>query len=240
MVDAGAGHGSDRADPIVLQTFVWPDERRADRLGLYVRYPEGHVRLGTAQGLAVEAGGVLDLCTFFNAFSHRKWHDLTGLRDLGLRVAGSGTVELVVATYHAGGAAWPLLRAEVTLAAEPVELRLPALGSFKGEVLGLTVTAGAADAHLRSAAWVTREAPRRGVHLGAVITTFGRPAAVRRAMANFSDTICQGAIPAKARPWDRSRSPWSTTAANSSPPPCPAYGSCGTPTWAGPAASRAG
>ncbi len=193
MDDVAGGREEGHAASTVLQTIVLPDERRADRLSLYIRYPKGQVRLAGKIGTPVEAGSILDFCTFFNAFSHRKWHELTGLRDLALRVAGSGTIGVTIATYHEGGAAWPLLRRELTLTREPLELRLPALGSFKGEVVALTITAGAADALLASAEWVTRDKPRRIVHLAAIITTFGREAAVRRSMATFSDTVCRGA-----------------------------------------------
>ncbi len=192
LANADIGREQGRNDPTVLQTIVLPEERRADRLGLYVRYPKGHVRLADPDGLPIEAGSVLDLCTFFNAFSHRKWHDLTGVRDVGVRLAGHGTVEISIATYHASGAAWPLLKQSLALTPDPTDLWLPVLGSFEGEVLGLTISAGS-EARLTSGAWMTRDPPKRTVHLAAVITTFRRAAETRRTMAIFSDTVCRRA-----------------------------------------------
>ncbi len=177
-------------DAKVLQAFVFADEGRAHKLGLYARTVAGGVRLDQGSGLRVPAGGVVDLCTFFNAFSHRKWREQTGIEDIALRVSGAGTVTIVGALYVAEGAAWRILRREVTLREAPEDIPLPPLSTLGGEMLGVRVHAGASDACLTSAAWVTRSPPRRDVSLAAVITTFGRERLVRQAMADFADHVC--------------------------------------------------
>ena len=174
----------------ILQAFVFADEERAHKLGLYARTETGGVRLDKGAGLPVPAGGMADLCTFFNAFSHRKWRDLTGLEDVALRLRGMGTVTIVIAVYVPEGAAWEIVRREVTLRDTCEDIPLPLLSTLGGELLGLHVHGGAADACLASAEWITRCPPRRAVSLAAVITTYGRQRLVRQAIAAFTNHIC--------------------------------------------------
>ncbi len=177
-------------DAHVLQSFVFADEARAHKLGLYVRTEAGGVRLDKGAGLPVPAGGAVDLCTFFNAFSHRKWRDETGLTDVALRVSGTGTLTITVALYTPGGTAWEVARAEVTLDARPTDIPVPSLSALGGELLGVHLHGGASDAYLAAAAWVTHGPPRRAVSLAAVITTFGRERLVREAVAAFTAHVC--------------------------------------------------
>ncbi len=182
-------------DAHVLQSFVFPDEARAHKLALYARTEAGGVRLDKGAGLPVPAGGAVDLCALFNAFSHRKWRDETGITDLALRVRGTGTLTVVVALYTPEGAAWEVARAEVSLGAAPTDVVLPPLSTLGGErlggeLLGVRLQGGALDACLAAAAWVTRVPPRRAVRLAAVITTFGRQAQVRRSIAAFTAHVC--------------------------------------------------
>ena len=177
-------------DGKILQAFVFADEARAHKLTLYARTDAGGVRLDKGAGLPVPAEGAVDLCTFFNAFSHRKWHDETGLENIALRVLGTGSVTVVIAFYVAEGAAWEIARRDVMLSATPQDIGLPPLSTLGGELLGVCVHAGAADACLASAAWVTRSRPRRDVKLAAVITTFGREHLVRQTIAGFTDQVC--------------------------------------------------
>ena len=177
-------------DARVLQAFVFADEGRAHKLGLYARPGVGGVRLDKGVGLPIPAGDAVDLCTFFNAFSHRKWRDLTGLEHLALRVSGAGPVTIVIALYVADGAAWEIVRRQVTLREATEDIVLPPLSALDGEILGVHVRGGASDARLASAAWVTRGAPRRAVSLAVVITTFGRERLVRRAVAHLTEHVC--------------------------------------------------
>ncbi len=182
MVDADGAN--------ILQAFVFADEGRVHKLGLYARTAACGVRLDKGAGLPIPAGGMADLCTFFNAFSHRKWRDLTGLEDVALRLGGVGTVTIVIAVYVPEGAAWEIVRREVTLRGTCEDIQLPPLSTMGGELLGLHVHGGAADACLAAAAWVTRCPPRRAVSLAAVITTYGRERLVRQAMAGFAEHVC--------------------------------------------------
>ena len=181
---------TERNQTFVLQSFVLPDVSRAYKLGLYVRSTPGPIRLAEADGLRIDAGKTVDFTTFFNAFSHRKWRELTGLDTLSLRLFGQGTVEIVIADYRDTTAAWVVHRQSVTLDERGTDISLPTLAPLHGELLGVTMIAGAAPARLTAASWITLRKPRRPVALAAIITTFGRAAAIGEAMTSFADHVC--------------------------------------------------
>ena len=177
-------------DNTVLQSFVLPDEARSDRTALYARYTRGPVRLCGEGGLLIAPDARIDFTTFFNAFSHRKWRDQTGLERLSLRLYGEGDVEVVVVAFTASAAGFDVHRSSVRLHPDGLSIEMPALSGLPGEIIGLTLCGTAGESVLRRADWTTSEPAKRSISLAAVITTFGRHAAVRRSMDTFSQTIC--------------------------------------------------
>ncbi len=173
-----------------LQQVLLPTEHRADRTRLFVDFLVGAVRLDQGSGLPIGPGSTTDFCTFFNAFSHRKWTSLTGLDRLALRIRGRGRVKVTVATYTKTGAAWSVCNEEVELSEAGSTIHLPPLSSLPGELLGFQLGGLDTGAVLASGAWISDEPVRRYVSLAAVITTFGREAAVTRAMKTFSASTC--------------------------------------------------
>ncbi|RZS77047.1 glycosyltransferase [Pigmentiphaga kullae] len=176
-------------DHYILQNFVFPDETLADRVALYARWVAGPSRLADTRGvLPIAPGTTIDLATFFNAFSHRKWHALTGLGDLAVRLRGEGTVEVTVHALTETAAAAVVCRQTVVLGDGEVLLPLPGPASLPGTILALEVRNDTStEARLLSVAWVTAQAPLRPVRLAGVITTFKREAAAREAMRRFSE-----------------------------------------------------
>ena len=197
-----------------LQKFVWPDASRADRTALYAKWPDGMARLANHLGLPVPRNERIDLVTFFNAISHRKWASLTGIRDLGLRLKGRGLVRVELRCLIALDSSSPVESgtAEVTslsgLEIEPASLlifsgvielsdqdTIISLGDpaqIGGAVLGIEALGLSEDALLSEASWITREPPRREVRLAAVITTFKREAAATSAIQRFSSETIPG------------------------------------------------
>jgi hypothetical protein len=197
-----------------LQKFVWPDASRADRTALYAKWPDGMARLANHLGLPVPQNERVDLVTFFNAISHRKWASLTGIRDLGLRLKGRGLVRVELRCLIALDSSSPVESgaAEVTsisdLEIDPASLlifsrvielsdqdTIISLGDpaqIGGAVLGIEALGLSDDALLSEASWITREPPRREVRLAAVITTFKREAAATSAIQRFSSETIPG------------------------------------------------
>ncbi len=174
----------------ILQRVILPDESRADRTKLYVNHRQGPVRLDLGSGMPVVPASLLDFCTLFGAFSFRKWRDTTGIEDLNLRVAGAGRIRLTLALYTVTGAAWNIRETEFELSEEGSVIALPPLSTLSGDLIGFEICGLADPAVLHSIVWETREPVRRDVRLAAVITTFGREAAVKRAMDTFSECTC--------------------------------------------------
>ncbi len=181
------------ANNTTLQTFVLPDEARADRTALYARYLKGPVRLNQGTGIPIAPDACIDFTTFFNAFSHRKWRERTGLERVSLRLHGEGVVGVSVTTYTSSTAGFEVVATTVQLIPDGVVIALPALSLIAGEVVGVRLLGLADDAMLTAAAWTTDEPARHQVALAAVVTTFGREAAIHRTMRTFSTTTCEAA-----------------------------------------------
>ena len=158
---------------------------------MYARYPVGKPSIDHGNGLTVRDDAVVDFTTFFNAFSHRKWIALAGLRSLSIRFAGSGEISVTLHVFSETGAAHVLGVTSLTLSERGTILAVPSLADLPGELLGFHVRGIGGPATLTSAAWMSADAARRDVRLAAVITTFGREAAVRRAMDTFSTRTCR-------------------------------------------------
>jgi galactofuranosylgalactofuranosylrhamnosyl-N-acetylglucosaminyl-diphospho-decaprenol beta-1,5/1,6-galactofuranosyltransferase len=172
-----------------LQQIIFPTEERADRTALYAKWPEGGVRLARADGsLIIPTGTTLDLGTFFNAFSRRKWCALTELKHLAFRLSGSGRGRVRMLAVMKTTAASVILDRTVDLSAGPVELELPDPDKIPGELVTAEIVAHEGEVRLTSAAWTTRDAPLREVRLAAVITTFRREKAVAASIERFVTT----------------------------------------------------
>lgn len=172
-----------------MQSFLFPTAAMAARSRLYARSVAASV-FSQQGGLPIAGTETIDLCTFFNAFSLRKWRKLTGLERLSLALRGEGEISVGVATYTSAGVAREILSTTLTLREGGTTLDLPPLSSLSGEVIGVRITGTGGAATLTRAAWTTTERPRRDIRLAAVITTFQREAAVRRAMESFSAMTC--------------------------------------------------
>ena len=177
----------------VLQNFIFPDEARADRIYLYCRWPDQVPALSRSGQLRLMANETIDFTTFFNAFSHRKWHELTGLSDLSLCLSGKGKVRVVVNMVFETGRTSALLHKTIDLSQGSVTLELGDPGQIPGELTAMAVTALDRDAALTFAAWTTRQIARRDVRLAAVITTFKRETAASEAAHRFASETIPGA-----------------------------------------------
>ena len=176
----------------ILQNFILPDTSRADRTALYAKWPDGTPRMTMSQNLPLVRRERVDLITFFNAFSHRKWTKVTGLRDLSLRLTGVGSARVEIKTVYPNGDSQIIFGGVISLVNEPIEIPLGNPGQIGGELIGIEIIALSEDAVLASASWITREPPRREVRIAAVITTFRREIAAETAIKRFSSETIPG------------------------------------------------
>ncbi len=176
-------------DNHILQNIVFPDETRADRTALYAYWPNGGIKLADQSGaLFAKQGTHISLMSFFNAFSHRKWHALTGIKQLAFRVFGRGRVRITISTYNETAAAIAIADYEGDLSPHGITLDLADISQIHGEVLAADIEI-LTDTELSSANWVTPEPPCRDVTLAAVITSFRREHEVQAAIQKFNETI---------------------------------------------------
>lgn len=173
----------------VLQNVVLPASRHADRSVLYARWPNGNVVLANADDiLELKVGDIVDFSTFFNVFSHKKWHSLTGLEQVSLCVWGRGSVRIVVSSYNETAAAVIVSEFEGILSSNGVEVSVPPLSEICGEILSFQIIA-LDDAFVEHISWVTIEKAKRDVNLAAVITTFKREVEAIAAVNKFANVI---------------------------------------------------
>jgi GT2 family glycosyltransferase len=143
----------------VLQRFVFPSQRHADRTQLFARWPHGQVQLSETDGtLSLAPEAPIDFNTWANALNHKKWQKLCALNDLALRVEGCGLVKLIVQEVSTIGAAVVLTERTVDLDAGTVEIEIGDPSTLASESVSLEVTALAPGAVLQSATWVTADA----------------------------------------------------------------------------------
>ena len=174
-----------------LQNFIFPTEDRIDKTSLYVDHWIGSPTLCRESGFGLAAGRGASFCTFFNAFSHRKWRHLTELESVHLQLSGSGRVQLDLFDYSSSGAAWRILSVVLDLSSEGVRQDLPPLDNFTGDLLAVKICALEGGAVIASMAWQTCQPVKRDVALAAIITTYRREPAVSLAVESFSSTVCQ-------------------------------------------------
>ncbi|WP_421565885.1 glycosyltransferase family 2 protein [Ochrobactrum sp. EDr1-4] len=173
-----------------IQRVIFPTVAEIDKSPLFVRWPNGGATASVDMfGINISKGTVLDLSTFFNSFSHKKWLDLTGLQNLSVRFEGSGKFLIKVLCYTETAAASIILEKELTLSSEETILELQNIDGINGNIIALNIQSLQEDSHIKCLEWVTLEVPKRDVKLAAVITTFKRELAAQRAIDKFKDVI---------------------------------------------------
>ena len=177
----------------VLQRFIFPDESRLNGVELYARCEDLAGSISDDRRMPLPKGQKVDFTTFFNAFSHRKWHSLSGLRDICLQISGQGAVKIQIISVSQSGDLTVLHRGNIDLQQNGHIVELGHPGQIPGELLSLTIEGTETNSLLFSAEWVTRQPPKRDISLAAVITTFGREEAAKRAASLFAHEIIPGA-----------------------------------------------
>ncbi|TCQ76119.1 glycosyl transferase family 2 [Ochrobactrum sp. BH3] len=173
-----------------IQRVIFPTVAEIDKSSLFVRWPDGGATASADMfGINLSKGTVLDLSTFFNSFSHKKWLDLTGLQNLSVRFEGTGKFLIKILCYTETAAASNILEKELILSGEESILELPNLDGINGNIIALNIQSLQEDSHIKCLEWVTLEVPKRAVKLAAVITTFKRELAAQRAIDKFKDVI---------------------------------------------------
>lgn len=176
----------------ILQTIVWPTAASADRFSLFAMPPTASVVASQNGEIVLCKGQTIDLCTFFNGFSHWKWHVLTAINSVIFRLDGSGRIRLRILAWTPTAAAWVVHDLEHDLDIDGVTVEILKISEILGRVLSVEITCLSVEAILHSGEWATCEPPKRDVRLLAVITTFKREDAVNAAIARFSSKTIPG------------------------------------------------
>lgn len=173
----------------VLQSFVFPDAERSDRALIYAKWPDSNGFLADKIGFRIAAKTRIDLITFFNAFSHKKWFSYTNITNVTLQIAGTGKIRYKINSVDKEGYASSIVDGILTLDTIPNFIDLGHPSQIEGEIIGIEIEAFDENAFLSKCAWVTTTPPLREVNLGAVITTYRREAAARGAIQRFTNEI---------------------------------------------------
>lgn len=176
-----------------LQKLVWPKDDRVDKYALFVMPPGSPVVANEEEILTLKRGQIIDLCTFFNAFSHKKWYELTNIESLYFRITGTGLIRIRLLAWTSTGAAVVVCDDEYDLSTSFAILNIPNISKVPGLVLSVEITSLSDEVRLISGDWSTNEKPRRSISLLAIITTFKRECAVKNAIKRFSNKTIPGA-----------------------------------------------
>jgi galactofuranosylgalactofuranosylrhamnosyl-N-acetylglucosaminyl-diphospho-decaprenol beta-1,5/1,6-galactofuranosyltransferase len=176
-----------------LQKLVWPRADVVDKYALFIMPPGDSVVADEEDILFLKRGQVLDMCTYFNAFSHKKWHDLTDIESLFFRITGKGNIRLRLLAWTATGAAVVISDDKYDLSTGVAIVNIQNLSEVPGLVLSVEITCLSDEVKLISGDWSTNEKPRRFISLLAIITTFKREHAAENAIKRFAKKTIPGA-----------------------------------------------
>ncbi len=172
-----------------LQRIIFPDESRTEDAELFFRCSDSARRATTKNGcIELEPGETIDLCTFFNAFSFRKWTDAASIGRIGIQFRGQGRITAVISGYSVGNDRFELQSSEMDLKTADTIWLENLTQHEELATLAVDIIAGSLT-HLEPSLWVTDTAPRRNVSIAAVVTTFKREEMAERAIRKFETSI---------------------------------------------------
>lgn len=171
-----------------LQQVVWPTPDNLEKYSLYLMPCEASFSL-TEGAVKLFEGQTLDLCTYYNTFSHRKWLDVAGVKHVGLEIEGTGNVKLKILAWSPTGAATLHHECDLALSQEGTQTDFIDVSSIHGYSLSIEISAISGEASINSIKWGTNQAPRRDVRLKVVVTTFNRIDAIKKTIEKFSKKI---------------------------------------------------
>ena len=157
--------------PHLLYTFTTTDVPKKCEL-----YASG-VYKSRDKEYAIDAGKTLDLVTYFNAFSLKKWKRYTTIKAVTVRLSLSGMFDVVVVTYSKTGETILYQEKDIT----GVWLHTFPVDATDADILGVRLTAKT-DGVLQSGGYDGTFATWRPQRIGAVICTFHRESFVTRLM----------------------------------------------------------
>ncbi len=168
-----------------LQTLMWPHPDLCDDVRVAVRLHTKAALNAERAAIALADGGEISFDTAFNLFPLPKWQDRCGLKDLWLRLEGSGVFRMTVACVTLHGA-WDYLVGIVEFDDDGVAMidLSKGLAEVKDAVLVFSLIARG-ESKLTGAFWQTQQKPLRDPRLVLGITTFKREAAVMSTVAKF-------------------------------------------------------
>lgn len=192
------GYAPDRGGFFTLQEMIWPDARLNSEPHLYLReldvadpgLPDGR--------LEIAAGQTVGFDTYFNLFSLEKWQRDCALSDLHLALQGAGDVTVIIGRDTPGPTREILREVDVTLTLAPSRVDLSDIvARCDGPgVIWFVLRARKGGCRFDTAAWQTRQPPRRAPQLTLAITTFRREVAVAASVARFTDYIARSDLAA--------------------------------------------
>lgn len=148
------------------QLYALVDTQDADKQDLYVK----------------RAGGMLDLCTYFNSFSLKKWRQYTTLQKVTIKLDFQGLFEVKLLTFDSAG--------EHTLLNEQAHdgyEHTLFIQKLSGDILGIRLKPLSADAVYQSGAYYGEADDWQDRKIGVGICTFKREEYVRRTMHVLTD-----------------------------------------------------
>jgi len=179
----------------ILQNILFPVAEQADKTALFVKGEHGTAHISdNLYEFALKEKEIVDCATYFNAFSHKKWFELTGINSLGLRISGQGCVTVRILAYSETASAFPLHEETIVFNRSEHCIALPEVETIPGVMIGIELKTMDKAARVKNPAWITWDCPKRAVKLAAVITTFKREKAVLNAIRKFRSTIIRQAV----------------------------------------------
>ncbi len=146
-------------------------------------YIKGISRRETGKLLVMKKGDTAEFSTYFNSFSVKKWKRYTTIRDVTLRLEGTGDFEITTEEISPGG--------RVRKQSFPVEG-----GAFShtwkaeelhGDILGFSVRCRSEEGEIFRGGWYGEFERWHEKRIGVSVTTFKRESYVQKTMAVLRD-----------------------------------------------------
>lgn len=178
-----------------LQSLLWPEYNISTERDLYVRLSGAASLSMSEQSVIFAEDGMASFDTSANLFNLGKWRLHCGLKDLRLRLEGTGAFDLEIFQVPPEHSWERLFTDQIKLTQNTplvLDLSQNMLPDGQGTVIFILRALG--KAKLTGGCWVTGDAPKRKPDLTLSITTFKREAAVKATVERFEQFMAKTAL----------------------------------------------
>lgn len=172
-----------------IQGLMLPEVDAAEDVGVYVHLNGQAGYSADNQNVSFKAGGLADLGTYANLFNLARWRTHCDLKDLAVRISGTGRFEVQVVSMEAVSRSRVVQQCHVELNSTEAQLLPIVIADYEATgTLHITIRA-ITDGLIKAIDWVTQTPPFRIPTLLMSVTTYRREEVVHATAEKFKNYL---------------------------------------------------